>query len=134
MSEFDDKLQSILGNPDAMSQIMSIAQSITGNVRDGAADALPAEDLVPQGPSSQSAENPFSLLENLDPRLVQIGMRLLSEYNAEDDRKTALLTALQPFIREERCAKVDQAVRIARLAHVIRVALDCLRKGDTDLV
>ena len=51
-----------------------------------------------------------------------MGMRLLSEYTAGDDRKTALLDALKPFLRPERQAKVDQAVRIARLAKVIRTA------------
>ena len=61
-------------------------------------------------------------------------MRLLSEYNTNDDKKTALLHALQPFIKEERYAKVDQAVQIAKLARVIRVALDTFRKGDQEYV
>ena len=61
-------------------------------------------------------------------------MRLLSEYNAEDDRKTALLTALQPFVKQERYAKVDKAIQIAKLARIIRVALDAFRKGDADYV
>ena len=30
MAEFDDKLNSILSNPDAMAQIMQLAQSIGG--------------------------------------------------------------------------------------------------------
>ena len=61
-------------------------------------------------------------------------MRLLSEYNAEDDGKTALLSALQPFVRQERYAKVDKAIQIAKLARIIRVALDAFRKGDADYV
>ncbi|MGN1004285.1 MAG: hypothetical protein ACI4O5_05545, partial [Oscillospiraceae bacterium] len=125
MSEFEDKLQSILGNPEAMSQIMSIAQSITGNSQDSGAAA--EEEPAPPPPENQAAGDPFSMLGNLDPRLVQMGMRLLSEYNSTDDRKVALLTALQPFVREERYAKVDKAIQIAKLAHVIRVALDVFR-------
>ena len=132
MSEFEDKLQSILGNPEAMSQIMSIAQSITGNSQDSGAAA--EEEPAPPPSESQAAGDPFSMLGNLDPRLVQMGMRLLSEYNSTDDRKVALLTALQPFVREERYAKVDKAIQIAKLAHVIRVALDVFRKGDGDSV
>ena len=133
MSEFEDKLQSILGNPDAMNQIMSIAQSITGNSNDSG-DSPPAEEAAPPASSDQSTGDPLSLLGNLDPRLLQVGMRLLSEYNAEDDRKTALLTALQPFVRQERYAKVDKAIQIAKLARVIRAALDVFRKGDTGYV
>ena len=31
MAEFDEKLNSLLSNPDAMSQIMQLAQSLSGN-------------------------------------------------------------------------------------------------------
>lgn len=124
MSEFEDKLQSILGNPDAMSQIMSLAQSIGGSAPD-----QPEPDTPLDEPAS-----PFSMLGDLDPRLLQIGMRLLSEYNTQDDRKTALLTALRPFVKEERYSKVDQAIQIAKLSRVIRVAIDAFRKGDGQIV
>ena len=130
MSEFEDKLQSILGNPDAMNQIMSIAQSLSGSSPDEGESTSP-QDI---NEKSNNAEALFSSFGNLDPRLLQIGMRLLSEYNSTDDRKTALLHALQPFVKEERYAKVDQAVQIAKLAHVIRVALDTFRKGGNDYV
>lgn len=130
MSEFEDKLQSILGNPDAMNQIMSIAQSISGSSQNDVAEV----PCVSPAPDTADTGNLFSSLGNLDPRLLQIGMRLLSEYNSTDDKKTALLHALQPFIKEERYAKVDQAVQIAKLARVIRVALDTFRKGDHEYV
>lgn len=130
MSEFEDKLQSILGNPEAMGQIMSIAQSITGNSNESGASS--EEDPAPPESSDPAAGDALSMLGNLDPRLVRMGMRLLSEYNSSDDRKVALLTALQPFVREERYAKVDKAIQIAKLAHIIRVALDTFRKGDGD--
>lgn len=129
MSDFEDKLQSILGNPEAMGQIMSIAQSISGVSHE---DGAPS-DKEPEPPAPSSGD-PFSMLGSLDPRLLQLGMRLLSEYNSEDDGKTALLTALQPFVRQERYAKVDKAIQIAKLARVIRVALDVLRGGNSEYV
>lgn len=138
MSEFEDKLQSILGNPEAMNQIMSIAQSITGNSQNSE-DPAPTEEPEPPASAEQTADeqtagNPLSLLGDLDPRLIQVGMRLLSEYRSTgDDRKTALLTALRPFVKQERYAKVDKAIQIARLSRVIRVALDALRKGDPNV-
>lgn len=133
MSEFEDKLQSILGNPDAMNQIMSIAQSITGSSQDSE-DPARSEESVPPPAADQPADDPLSMFGSLDPRLIQVGMRLLSEYNAKDDRKTALLTALQPFIKQERYAKVDKAIQIAKLARVIRAALDAFRKGEAGYV
>lgn len=137
MSELEDKLQSILGDPEAMGQIMSIAQAITGKQETGDSPV----DAEADTPALSVREDSFagegsslSLLGDLDPRLVQMGLRLLSEYNSTDDRKIALLTALRPFIREERYAKVDRAIRIARLSRLIRAALDTFRKGDEDPV
>ena len=76
-----------------------------------------------------SEGNPFAMLENIDPRMLQLGMRIFSEYNRTDDKKTALLLALRPFVKEERYAKVDRAVQIARLSRVIRVAFDVFREN-----
>ena len=134
MSEFEDKLQSILGNPEAMDQIMSIARSLGGEPSPQE-ESTPSEALFPQGISSTPGTGDlFSSLSGLDPRLLQIGMHLLSEYNRNDDRTVALLTALQPFLRQERYAKMDRAVQIAKLSRLIRVALDAFRKGDEEHV
>ena len=134
MSEFEDKLQSILGNPEAMDQIMSIARSLTGDTsKQEAADPYADTQTAP-APSAQYSEDPLSLLNGMDPRLLQIGMRLLSEYNSNDNKTVALLNALQPFVREERYAKVDKAIQIAKLSRLIRVALESFRRGDIDYV
>lgn len=130
MSEFEDKLQSILGNPEAMGQIMALAQSITGGSQEPEDPSVSKDSFYIPAESTQPSGDLFSLLGNLDPRLIQIGMRLIAEYNSNDDRKHALLVALQPFIREKRYATVDKAIQIAKLAHVIRIALDSFRKGD----
>ena len=140
MSELEDKLQSILGDPEAMGQIMSLAQAITGKqgAEGSPAEGEPDGSAVSAGEGAADGEmapvNAFSLLEDLDPRLLQMGLRLLSEYRSTDERKTALLTALRPFVRKDRYAKVDRAIQIARLSHVIRTALDAFQKGDEDRV
>ena len=46
----------------------------------------------------------------------------LGELGQEDDRRTALLSALRPFVKKERYAKLDRAIQIARLSRVIRTA------------
>ncbi|MCC8120516.1 MAG: hypothetical protein LIO42_00645 [Oscillospiraceae bacterium] len=126
MSEFEDKLQSILGNQEAMSQIMSIAQSLNGT-------SGSSNQAEPAGQAEQSSSpGPSGLdLKNLDPRLLQLGSQILSEYQSPNDSRAALLNALRPFLRPERGAKIDQAIEIARLARVIRLALNALGKGET---
>ena len=131
MSDFEDKLQSILANPDAMNQIMSIAQSISGSASNNQSDT----DILPQeNDHPVDYGNLSSAFDSLDPRLLQLGMTLLSEYNRQDDDKVALLTALQPFVKENRYAKLDQAIQIAKLARVIRVALNSFRNGGAEYV
>ena len=75
------------------------------------------------------------MLGNLDPGMMQLGMRLLQEYSRADDRNAALLAALRPFVKEERFAKVDRAIQIARLSRVIRVLFGAMKeKGEGGLV
>ncbi|NCB64149.1 MAG: hypothetical protein EOM52_11210 [Clostridia bacterium] len=144
--EFSEKLNAVLSNPDAMGQIMSIARSLTG---DGGGGTEPTQDSESLAPAVQQASPPpdlsgllsmlggltgnggggGDLLSNLDPRILQAGMRILSEYGHEDDRKTALLMALKPFLKEERAAKMDRAVQIAKLSRIVKVALQMFREG-----
>lgn len=143
MSELEDKLSAILGNPQAMSQIMSLAQSLGGGSvapapppRDQTAP--PPRELAPEGqnpPSGQNAPDLSALLGGLsggngpDPKLMAMAGRIMEEYQSGDDGKAALLQALRPFVKERRYAKLDKAVQIARLSRVIRIALDALKGG-----
>ena len=137
MSELEDKLSAILGNPQAMSQIMSLAQSLGGGSVAPAPPpreqtAPPPQEIAPDG---QSAPDLSALLgglsggNGLDPKLMAMAGRIMEEYQSGDDGKAALLQALRPFVKERRYAKLDKAVQIARLSRVIRVALDALKGG-----
>ena len=161
--EFADKLNAVLGNPEAMGQIMSLARSLTGDSGDEGGSQPPIQPPVesmpaPASPASAApstqrpdlsgimnrlggltgggghqgggpTSNPLAALGDLDPRVLQAGMRLLSELGSTDDRKTALLTALRPFVKEERFAKVDRAIQVAKLSRVIRVAFQLFKEG-----
>jgi hypothetical protein len=140
MAEFEDKLNAILGNPEAMGQIVNIAKALTADGGDSApskpasnpidAQYVPVEGESAQTSTQDTAANPLAALGELDPRLIQTAMRLFSEYSASDDRKTTLLAALKPFLKEERLAKMDKAVQIAKLSRVIRVAFQMFKGGD----
>ena len=60
--------------------------------------------------------------------------RVQNEGNNDNNNTVALLIALQPFLREERHAKVDKAIQIAKLSRLIRIALESFRKGGDDFV
>ena len=142
MAEFEEKLGEILGNQQAMGQIMALAQSLSGGgapAGEGQSPPPPTksggEQTDAPAPQINLGDNPLSALGELDPRLIQLGMRLVHEYQGGDDRNTALLMALRPFLREERYAKLDRAIQIAKLSRVIRVAFETLgRKGEDGVV
>lgn len=124
MGDFEEKLDSILNNPQAMSQIMSLAQSLGGSMSN---DAAPAHTEPPVPPPVDSGLQ-------LDPQLLSGIMSLLSSYNDQDDQRVALLTALRPFVKERRYAKLDKAIQIAKLSRMARMALDLFRsKEDHDV-
>lgn len=120
MAEFEEKLNSILGDQNAMSQIMALAQSLSG------AGSPPAAETPHPEPAAASPADMSLGLNQVDPRLLQLGGRILKEYQRGEDKNTALLLALKPFLRQERYAKVDQAIQLARLARVVRVALESM--------
>lgn len=118
MADFEEKLERILNDPQAMSQIMSLAQSLGAS--SGPGESPPAD---PTPPAADASSPP-------DPRLLSGLTTLLSQYNRGDDEKAALLRALRPFVREERYAGLDRAIRITRLSRIARMALELFRSEE----
>lgn len=138
---FSEKLNAILADPDAMGQIMSLAHSLEGGPgpQEPDPDGQPSAETAPEAAPAAPPLDLSGLLsalgggEGLDPRLLALAGRLLSEWNRPDDRRTALLAALRPYVKPERYAKVDRAIQVAKLSRLIRVALSALREGGEDV-
>lgn len=59
--------------------------------------------------------------------MLSAAANLMGQFTSgEDDKRTALLTALRPFVKEQRYAKLDKAIQIAKLSRLIRSGLDLL--------
>lgn len=148
MSELEEKLEGILGNPQAMAQIMSLAQSLNlgGGQPSGEAETQeaghpqaapsPAPASAPPAPPPPAAGGLGGLLgglNSLDPKMLSAAANLMGQYaGGGDDQRTALLTALRPFVKEQRYAKLDKAIQIAKLSRLIRSGLDLFRAGKED--
>ena len=130
MGEFEEKLNSILGDQQAMGQIMALAQSLG---KQSSSDQE-EKDTAPE-PAEDAPPDLSQRLGNLDPKMVPLGMRLMREYQQDDGQNTALLQALRPYLREERRGRLDKAVQIAKMSRLLRVALGSLGgKGEDTLV
>ena len=126
MAEFEDKLNSILGNQAAMNQIMALARSLSGEQPPPALEG-PAEETT-YAPAAEEPKQPdlSAMLGQIDPKMLQVGMDVIRQVQSTEDRNTALLNALRPFLREEKQARLDRAMRLARMTKLIRAALGAL--------
>lgn len=133
MAEFEDKLNALLSNPEAMNQIMSFAQSLG---KDAPPSTPPPDADAPSSEGSGSIPDLGDLLSGLsgglDPAMIQTFMRIMGAYqdSANDDKNMALIAALRPFLKEKRQAKIDQAIQLAKFSRIARIAFKTLKGGE----
>lgn len=108
MSEFEDRLNSILNDPEQMDKIANMAKSLMGG--DGTT-ANPAQAVPAQ---------PF---DGLDAGMLQGIRKIMSGMNSTQvDEKTALLEAMKPYLGEKRRAKMEKAMKLAKMARLAELA------------
>ena len=109
MDQMEDKLNSILGNPQMMQQIMSMAQALGAGTQE-----QPKEEPPP--PLNQTASPGFdaAAMQKLFGIARQSGI---------DKNQQALLKALAPYLSRERIVKLEKAMRAAKIAALASTAL-----------
>ena len=133
MSEFEEKLNAFLSNPDAMAQVMNLAQSLNlGGAGGGESqEATPGGGDAPPPQGGVNLSGLGDLLGGIDPKLLQRLLPLAGELagGGGDDERMQLLYALRPFLKPERRDKVERAARTARLIRVGKKLLADLGDG-----
>lgn len=105
MSELDDKLNSILSNPQMMQKIMSLAKSM------GSASEQPQT-------SAQRSESPPPAAD------IPIDMSLLNKIasvmqrGSVDREEQQLIQALRPYLSAMKLSKLQRAMQAAKMAQV----------------
>ena len=90
MSELEEKLGSILSNPQLMQQIAALAQTV----------GQPTAEQAPPEP---------------EPAMLQSIAGILQKGNV-DSQQQALLRALSPYLSQRRIDKLERAMRAAKMA------------------
>ena len=118
MSEFDEKLNALLSDPDRMAQIMQMAQTLSG------ASTVTQPQQPPPSPPPQHTPPPggdilSSLTGGLDPKLLMRLLPVIQELGSDSNSSArTLLYALRPYLKQERQARVERALQLAKLLHV----------------
>lgn len=99
MGELEDKLTSVMNDPAMMQKIMSLAQSL--------GSSPPPPEASPKEESAPFPEIDIGMLQKLSGFASQSGI---------DRNQQALLQALSPYISRHRIAKLERAMRAAKMA------------------
>lgn len=112
MEDLENTISQILGNPDSMAQIMSIAKSL-------GVPAPPPESESP-APSSEPS---------MDPSMLSM-LELIQQFGGTDPREAQLLNALKPYCSKQRQRRIDRALQIARISQIAGAALRSMEKKE----
>ena len=100
MDSMESQLSAILGNPQMMEQIMSIAQNFQ------------TEPQTQPPPADNGPEIDFAMVQKLTSLIGKTGI---------DSHQSALLHALGPYLSGQRIQKLEKAMRAAKLAGMASV-------------
>ena len=95
MDNLESGLEAILGNPQIMQQIMSIAQNFQ------------SEPASPPPAATGGPEIDFAMVQKLTSIIGKTGI---------DGQQKTLLQALRPYLSGQRIQKLEKAMRAAKLA------------------
>lgn len=107
MEGMEDKLGTILNNPQMMQQIMAMAQSLGQN------------EATPQEQAPRETSPPL----DINPAAISQIMNLAGKTGIDQNQR-ALLGALRPYLTSQRITKLEKAMRAAKLASVASSALN----------
>lgn len=107
MDELEEKLGSILNDPGMMQKIMSMAQMLS-------------QPQTPEPPPQQPTQ---PLTGSVDPAMLQ-KVYSIARQSGIDRNQQALLKALTPYLSHTRIAKLEKAMRAAKIAGIAGTALE----------
>ena len=118
MDGIEEKLGSILSNPEMMNTIMTMAQAL-GQSQPEPPNQTPAQQPKPN-PSPQKTvpsigKNELEMISRISSLSQQTGL---------DRQEQALLRALNPYLTRDRLSKLEKAMHAAKMARCATLALD----------
>lgn len=105
MEGIEEKLSSILGNPEMMQRIMGLAQS------------LGSQESRQEAPPSAPQQAPMP-----DANFLKVVSGMAKQSGIDRDQQ-ALLRALAPYLSRHRIQKLENAMRAAKMARVAATVL-----------
>lgn len=109
MSEFEEKLNHLLNDPEQIGKITQMAKSLM----DGGQASIPA-------PSAANTTGFSDLGIDMD-LLAKVG-KMMSGSGGESSQQRALLEAMTPYLGQKRQRRMEQALKMAKMAKIAKLA------------
>lgn len=113
-NNLEEKLGAILSDPNMMQQIQSLARSL--------GQAAPTQPQQPQQAQQPQQEAP-PVMPQIDLAALQRISGLAGQTGIDKDQQ-ALLKALSPYLPRDRVAKLERAMRAAKMAKLASTFLN----------
>ena len=127
MQEFQEKLNSVLSDPESMAQVMSMISTLA-----------PLMQNVGNADNKEKVKSNNDINKNSDDKNVTNGLESplpISSSNTEalpaskmsvpvklpKDRRCELLEALKPYLKRSRAERVDQMIRILQISDILGI-------------
>ena len=127
MQEFQEKLNSVLSDPESMAQVMSMISTLA-----------PLMQNVGNADNKENVKTNTDIDKNNDDKNVTNGLESplpISSSNTEafpvskmsvpvklpKDRRCELLEALKPYLKRSRAERVDQMIRILQISDILGI-------------
>ena len=133
MSEFEDRINSVLNDPEQMNKIANLAKSLMGGGDGQSADAGDGGMMGKLGELAKGLSGGGSAAQEspaIDPAMLGKIGRLMKAGNAQSSNERALLEAMKPYLTERRRQKMDRALQLAKLARIALIAMGEMGEGD----
>lgn len=132
MSEFEDRINSVLNDPEQMDKIANLAKSLMGGdtqkADSGDGGMMGKLGELARGLAGGDSADTGS--PGIDPAMLGKIGRLMNAGNAQSSNERALLEAMKPYLTEKRRQKMDRALQLAKLARIARLAMGEMGEGD----
>jgi len=118
VGELEDRINSVLNDPDQLSEITRLARSLMG----GGQQDSQTEGAVPPSSAAQPAMSGLFDQLGLDADTVSRISGIFSATSG-NSKSHALLEAMKPYLSDKRKNKMDKAMKLARLAKLAGFAM-----------
>jgi hypothetical protein len=122
MSEIADKLESIINDPEQLGRVTQMAKGLMDS---GLGEKLGAM----LGASEENRTQESKQEPAVSPELIAGIGKAVSAANA-DSGKTAILSAMKPYLAEKRQARLDRAMKLTRITGIARAVFGALGGGE----